>query len=181
MVSTVTSPQDLRLEKLFKATDSNNDGYLEWADYERLIDRYITGLQLDRESRQAYGLRAAHQMFWLELLRYANGQNRLSQDDYIHAVRSLLMDVSRFNLAEGLPHSIFDAIDRDGDNEIDKEEFDRYLKAWGTKPADGAEVFSRLDTDGDGRVSRWEFIRSWREFFFSDSSDAAGVFYLGAV
>ncbi|KLL10664.1 calcium-binding protein [Protofrankia coriariae] len=166
---------------MFEATDTNNDGVIEWSDYERIVDRYVSGFGLDRDSREAQALRAAHLMYWFELRRHAGGNDRLDRDDYIAALHSLIVDTSRFNLVEGIPHAIFDVIDRNGDGGISKEEFSRYLQVWKIDPKTGLEVFNRLDIDGDGSISRHEFIRSWREFFYSYDPEVPGSFYFGRV
>lgn len=172
---------DVRLEKLFDATDSNGDGTVEWSDYEKIVDRYLKGFNADKNSREAHALRAVHQMYFAELVRHAHGKDRLTKPEYVAAVQSLAMDTSRFNMVEGLPHAIFDVIDTDDDNGISRAEFQKFLKVWDVTDPSAMETFDRLDTDGDGTISRQEYIRSWREFFYSPDPNAPGAFYLGKV
>ncbi|WP_163548933.1 EF-hand domain-containing protein [Candidatus Frankia nodulisporulans] len=181
MATTGTKPQDVRFEKLFQAVDTNNDGVIEWGDYERLLDRYLSGFELNKDSREARSLWVTHQHYWLELLRHSDGTDRLNKDEFIQAVRLLTLDTSRFNLVEGLAHTIFDALDRDGDGAISKDEFGRYLKVWEIDPKNGYEIFDRLDSDGDGVISRHEFVRSWREFYYSSDWDLPGARYFGVA
>jgi Ca2+-binding EF-hand superfamily protein len=181
MTSVSVSPKDARLERLFEATDSNRDGHVEWSDYERIVDLYLSKFKVDRNSSKAQALRATHMMFWTEVLRHGPGEDRLTKEEYLHAVRSAALDTSRFNLVEGVPNAIFDVIDRNDDGSIDKQEFARFLQVWEITDPAAMEVFTRLDADGDGTISRQEYIRSWREFFYSDSPDVPGTLYLGRV
>lgn len=98
------------------------------------------------------------------------------------ANRLTSIDTSRINLSDGAGHVIFDVIDVDGDNEISKDEFARFLRdVWRIDAPDAMDSFTRLDTDGDGAVSRHEFIRAIREHFLSDNPDAPGSMFFGHV
>lgn len=70
-------------------------------------------------------------MYWMELLRHADGNERLSREQFVHANRAASVDTSRFNMVEGIPHAVFDVMDTDGDNTIDKTEFKQFLQVWG--------------------------------------------------
>lgn len=167
-----------KLEQLFNATDANNDGYVEWADYQRIVDRYLTAFTIDKDERKGQTLQVTYQMYWLELLRHANRSQRLTRDEYIAANRAASIDTSRFNMVEGIPHAIVDIMDNDDDNEINKEEFAQFLQASGITAPHAMDTFAALDTDGDGRISRQEYVRSVREFFHSDTDlKAPGSLY----
>ncbi len=176
-----TASVDLKLEQAFNAMDTNNDGYLEWPDYQRLVDRYLNGYKIDKNGMKGQALQVAHQATWLEVQRHANGSPRLSKDEYIAAIRAASVDTSRFNVVEGLPHAIFDVMDTDDDNTISKDEFAKFLEVWEVTAPEAMDVFTRLDTDGDGSISRQEYIRSWREFFYSSDLDAPGSLYFGQL
>ena len=126
---TATDAIHLKLKQLFNAMDTNNDGYVEWADYQRLVDRYLAEFKIDKNQRKGQTLRVTYQMYWLELLRHANRSELLSRDEYIAANRAASVDTSRFNMVEGIPHAIVDIMDIDDDNEISKEDFAQFMKA----------------------------------------------------
>ncbi|MFF5638737.1 EF-hand domain-containing protein [Streptomyces sp. NPDC012825] len=181
MATATADPITTKLDHLFSATDNDNDGYVEWADYQRLIDRYLSAYKIDKNDRRAHALTAAYQMYWMELLRHADGNNRLNKEQYHHANRAASVDTSRFNMVEGVPHAIFDVMDTDGDNTISKEEFKQFLDVWGISAPDAMDTFAQLDTDGDGSISRHEYIRAVREFFYSPDLDAAGSLFFGRL
>ncbi|MFJ9030968.1 EF-hand domain-containing protein [Streptomyces sp. NPDC102274] len=179
MATATIDPITAKLEQMFDATDTDTDGYVDWTDYQRLIDRYLSAYKIDRKDRRAHALTAAYQMYWMELLRHADGNDRLNKEQYHHANRATSVDTSRFNMVEGVPHAVFDVMDVDGDNTINKAEFQKYLDVWGVSDPDAMDTFMRLDTDGDGVISRHEFIRAVREFFYSPDLDAAGSLLFG--
>ncbi|MCD0451794.1 EF-hand domain-containing protein [Actinocorallia sp. API 0066] len=181
MTMTSADPISFKVDALFRATDANSDGVIEWNDLGRIVDRYLTAYKIDRNDRKAYALLAAYQMYWLELLRHAHGQDRLSSEQYHAATRALVVDTSRMNMVEGLPHAVFDIIDTDGDNTISRAEFAKHLDVWGLGSPTSGEVFARLDTDGDGEISRHEFIRAVREFYYAPDLDSPGSVFFGAL
>ncbi|MFF0381557.1 EF-hand domain-containing protein [Streptomyces sp. NPDC004286] len=183
MTTTAQDVVSVKLERSFDALDANHDGYLDWSDYQGLADRYIKAYGLDKNDRRARALQTFCQIYWLELLRHAGVDgDRLSKEQFVTANRLAAIDTSRLNVTEGGGHAIFDVIDVDGDNEISKDEFARFLRdVWRSEAPDAMESFTRLDTDGDGAISRMEFIRAVREHFLSNDPDAPGSMFFGQV
>ncbi|MBJ7903609.1 EF-hand domain-containing protein [Streptomyces sp. NPDC003656] len=181
MTTTAQDVISVKLERSFDALDANSDGYLDWTDYQKLGDRYIQAYKLDKDDRRARALQTFCQIYWLELLRHAGvDADRLTKDQFVTANRLAVIDTSRLNVTEGGGHAIFDVIDVDGDNEISKDEFARFLKdVWQSDAPDAMESFTRLDTDGDGAISRQEFIRAIREHYFSNDPEAPGSLFFG--
>ncbi|MFJ8490478.1 EF-hand domain-containing protein [Streptomyces sp. NPDC094038] len=180
------SVQDLittKLERTFDTMDANHDGYLDWSDYQKLAERYIQAYKLDKNDRRARALQTFCQIYWLELLRHAGVDgDRLTKDQFVTANRLAVIDTSRLNVTEGGGHAIFDVIDVNGDNEISKDEFARFLRdVWKSDAPDAMDMFAKLDTDGDGAISRHEFIRAVREHFLSNDPDAPGSLFFGHV
>lgn len=181
-----TTTQDiitLKLARTFDVMDANQDGYVDWTDYQQLADRYIQAYHLDKNDRRARALQTFTQIYWLELLRHSGvDADRLTKDQYVTANRLAVIDTSRLNVTEGGGHAIFDVIDSDGDNEISKDEFARFLRdVWRSDAPDAMDSFTRLDTDGDGMISRQEFIRAMREHFLSNDPDAPGSLFFGHI
>jgi len=170
-----------KIERAFDTLDADRNGYLEWSDYQSLVDRYLTAYDLDRSDRRARGIQAFCQLYWVELLRHAGVEgDRLTKEQFVTANRLASIDTSRLNVVEGASHAIFDCVDADGDNQINRAEFERYLRdVWRIAATDAMESFAKLDADGDGRISRQEFIRSLREYYHSTDPDSAGSLFFG--
>lgn len=173
----------LKLERTFDTMDANQDGYLDWTDYQQLSDRYIQAYRIDKNDRRARALQTFCQIYWLELLRHSGVDgDRLTKDQFVTANRLAAVDTSRLNVTEGGGHAIFDVIDTDGDNEISRAEFERCVRdVWRITAPDAMDSFMRLDTDGDGAISRHEFIRAVREHFFSNDPEAPGSLFFGQL
>jgi Ca2+-binding EF-hand superfamily protein len=175
-------PFSEKLGKLFEALDADGDGYLEWGDYHRLAGRYASGYGLSDDDRRIRALTVCYQMLWHELLRHAQiDGTRLGRDQFVIALRCAMVDTSRFNLMEGVPHAVFDVIDADGAHTIGREDYARLLKVLDLTAPGAMDRFMLLDADGDGRVSRQEFIRSVREFLLSGDPDAPGGVVFGVI
>ncbi|MGC5394252.1 EF-hand domain-containing protein [Streptomyces sp. DT20] len=173
----------IKLDRTFDTMDANHDGYVDWTDYQKLADRYIQAYKLGKDDRRARALQTFCQIFWLELLRHSGVDgDRLTKDQFITANRLAVIDTSRLNVTEGGGHAIFDVLDENGDNEISKDEFARFLRdVWKSDGPDAMDMFTKLDTDGDGAISRHEFIRAVREHFLSNDPDAPGGLFFGHV
>ncbi|MEU3839204.1 EF-hand domain-containing protein [Streptomyces sp. NPDC028635] len=183
MTTTVQDIITIKLERNFDAMDANHNGYLEWADYQKLGDRYLQAYGFSKDDRRARAIQSFCQIYWLELLRHAGVDgDRLTKDEFVTANRLAVIDTSRLNITDGGGHAIFDVIDVDGDNEISKDEFARFLRdVWKSDAPDAMDVFSMIDIDGDGAISRQEFIRTVREYFLSNDPDAPGSLFFGRV
>ncbi|WP_331733222.1 EF-hand domain-containing protein (plasmid) [Streptomyces sp. NBC_00080] len=181
MTTTVQDAITAKLERTFDILDADQDGYLDWADHQKLAERYITAYKLQKNDRRARALQAFLQTQWLELLRHAGVQgDKLTKAEYVTAGRLASIDTSRLNLADGAGHVIFDVIDVNQDNEINKDEFVRFLKdVWHSDAPDAMDVFAQLDSDGDGSISRMEFVRAVREYYLSGNADAPGSLFFG--
>lgn len=167
----------------FDALDADQDGQVNWAEYQKFAERYLDAYRIERNDRRAQALLAASQMQWMELLRHAGADSdRLTKEQFVTASRSAAYDTSRLNVAEGGAHAIFDLIDVDGDNTISRDEFARLLRdVWRSEAPDAMESFERLDTDGDGEISRQEFIRAFREYHLSSDPQAPGSLFYGQI
>ncbi|MFH8800865.1 EF-hand domain-containing protein [Streptomyces sp. NPDC017936] len=183
MTTTAQDVITVKLERTFDSMDADHDGYLDRTDYQKLADRYIEAFRIPRDDRRARALLTFCQIYWLELLRHAGVDGgRLTKDQFVTANRLAVIDTSRLNVTEGGGHAIFDVIDTDGDNEISKDEFARFLRdVWKSDAPDAMDSFTKLDTDGDGAISRHEFIRAVREHFLSNDPDAPGSMFFGHV
>ncbi|MFI9605298.1 EF-hand domain-containing protein [Streptomyces sp. NPDC004069] len=183
MASTAPKSVQLKLERAFDVRDADKDGYVDWSDYQQLLDRYFSTLDLGRNDPRAGGIHAFYQMYWQELLRHAQpSRQRLSKDEFVEANRRASIDTSRLNIIAGCGHAIFDCMDLDDDNEVSKEEFENFLKTvWDTSQPDATEIFHKIDLDDDNSISRQEFIRAAHEYFYSNDRNSPGSLFFGYV
>ncbi|MFE9242676.1 EF-hand domain-containing protein [Nocardiopsis sp. NPDC006938] len=169
-----------RFGDLFDALDTDGDQTLTWADYQRLVDRYVSGYGLDASAPRALAVQEAYESLW-EMLVRASDEGRLDRERFVGAMQEASEDRSRSNTAEAVAEAVFDLLDGDGDGTISQEEFLVYAKALGADEDDARTRFAHVDTDGDGIMSREEFVLSARRFLFGDDLDSPGGFVFGMV
>ncbi|WP_017584523.1 EF-hand domain-containing protein [Nocardiopsis valliformis] len=176
-----TNPQiAARFGDLFDALDTDGDKTVTWADYQRLVDRYLSGYGLAASEPRAQAVREAYESLWQKLAQ-ASQDEPLDRDRFVAAMHSASEDRSRSNAAEAVAEAVFDLLDEARDGRISQEEFLVYTNALGAREEDARKRFSHVDTDGDGYISREEFVLSARQFLFGDDLDSPGGFVFGVV
>ena len=178
-----TSPQiAARFGDLFDVLDTDDDKSVNWDDYQRLVDRYVSGYELDPKDPRAQTVLEAYHALWRELVRHSGAEDaRLERETFVAAMHAASEDRSRSNAAEAVAEAVFDLLDADGDGRISQEEFLVYADALGAEEQSARKRFAHVDSDGDGSISREEFVLSARQYLFGDDLDSPGGFVFGVV
>jgi hypothetical protein len=181
MTTTVRNAMSAKLSNVFKAFDRNGDGQLEAEDFDAIVKDFTREFNLSPESPKARALGNAYRVLWDELLRHADtdGDQRISQAEFIENGMKAIADRSRVNVVDHLGHAIFEVTDVDQDNTVSKEEFARLQRAFRVDPKDTKHAFNGLDTDGNGSISREEFLAGVRDYFTSSNFDGPGSWFYG--
>lgn len=176
-------PITRRLRRLFAVLDTDEDGFVTWGDYQRIVDKYVTGYALAKNDARIKSVEKAYWAQWLGLLTQANpGQDRLSQDEFVAAHRSADYGTNASHLLDDMAQAIFNVLDVDGDKRISRDEFARYLAVCEISSADAEIIFQRLDLDGDAFISQREVARSLRAFhLYNDDLKTPGGIFLGVT
>jgi Ca2+-binding EF-hand superfamily protein len=179
MTATANAPIDMKLQRQFCALDSDQDGYIDWSDYERMLQRYRNAYALEESDHKIQALRDGYAALWRELLHRVPDQQRLSAPQYVAASQDVRS--SQFDRAKHVSHAVFDIMDVDGDGEITREEFSRLLEVWGVTTPEAMQTFDRMDANGDGVISRQEFLDAVHQFYHSDDPEVPGSHFFGHV
>jgi Ca2+-binding EF-hand superfamily protein len=174
-------PITRRLHRLFTVLDTDEEGYVTWGNYQRIVDRYAAGYALAKSDTRIKDLEKAYWAQWLGLLSQATpGQDRLSGDEFVAAHRAVDYGSDGAQLLEDLAQAVFNVLDVDGDKRISRDEFARYLDFCEISSSDAAIIFRRLDLDGDAAISQREVARSLRAFhLYNDDLNTPGGIFLG--
>ncbi|GHC76377.1 calcium-binding protein [Nocardiopsis terrae] len=171
-----------RFSDLFDVLDTDGDKSVTWDDYQRLVDRYVSGYGLEAQAPRALAIREAYEVMWRKLAGHEEaGDGRLDREAFVAAMQAASEDRSRSNAAEAVAEAVFDLLDADEDGRISEEEFLVYAKALGAEESGARKRFAHVDTDGDAFVSREEFVLSARLYLFGDDIDSPGGFVFGVV
>ena len=163
---------------LFKRLDADGNGSIEQEDLVKWAEKLIAFGNLSGDSAQE--MKEKMSSLWTEYFAAADADKSgsISCDEMIDYIKATVGDDTKRNLIRSILPLIFDAIDSDKSGEISKEEFGNYFKS--LKIDDSAvndEVFSAMDKNNDGTLSKDEFIEFGRNFFTSDESDPARLFF----
>ncbi|MEB3367927.1 EF-hand domain-containing protein [Saccharopolyspora mangrovi] len=170
---------DLQRKKasvVFTAMDTNDDGFLERADFEALTDRW-TGIRGEDGSNR---LREIMMGWWDALSATADQDHdqRITREEMLVAVGNL---GAMLDLVTATAASMFEAVDQDGDGRVTALEYARMIHAWTGKSTPTDDGFARLDLDGDGKIAKSEFVTHWVEFWVGDDADTPGTHLFGEV
>jgi Ca2+-binding EF-hand superfamily protein len=165
MAGKTADPIEMKIVYEFDKLDGNHDGYVEWSDYDALVNRYKKTAKVNENDRRVRALEAFYRMHWLELLRHADThEDRLSRTQYVTATRLATSDESRLKVSEVGAHVIFDLMDVDGDGAISNEELTSFLDhVWKIDKTDAVYGLDALGTNRGRKISRDEFVNGVNE------------------
>jgi Ca2+-binding EF-hand superfamily protein len=166
-----------KIEKTFRALDADDNGYIEWDDFQAVVDRQLAEFGLPSDDARARTFLAAYEAFWRELVRHAetDGDGRLSLTEYVAGTASAAASDSLSACTQVITDALFDVIDTDRDERVTDEEFVRLMSnVWGVPRPETLAAFAALDTDAGGTLSRQELFGVAQEFFFSADATAPG-------
>ncbi len=169
----------------FDYLDRDGNGVLTEADHVLMGQGVAHGLGHGPGSPEEHAVIDAYLRIWrdLHLPMDADGDGRISREEFIASTSALADDAVRADeVLGGLAERIADLADRDGDGELDLEEYTAFIRgqAPGLSPEEVGEAFGHLDRDGDGRLTRAELRAAVIEYFTSPDPAAPGNWYFGS-
>lgn len=176
--------QTKKLTRYFQVYDIDDDGRIDAADFERIVENVRILHGEDGRSGEPDPLRDAYMKLWDGLSSAADGDGDggVSLDEWLAYWQITLGDDQRYReeVLE-LTDRLFTIFDLDEDGTIGAAEFIDFYGIFGL-PVDLAEtVFVELDTDGDGIISREELIDASGDFLRSDDPNAPGNLLFGPI
>jgi Ca2+-binding EF-hand superfamily protein len=95
-------------------------------------------------------------------------------DDVIDAPRGEVTEIHRFAV-----RGILDMVDLDGDEGLNRQEYEALLKVYRIDERLAEISFPRLDLDGDGYISNDELMRLYADWFHGSDPQAPGNYLFG--
>ncbi|XP_013407487.1 sarcoplasmic calcium-binding protein [Lingula anatina] len=168
-----------KIRTVFRARDTDGDGYLTKKDYELSVHRVSSYMNLNEKQTSELLKRKMYSWEKASGGSKSSPDFRLSEDEYVCNVLVHYPVVSRTIV--DIACCDFDSIDIDGDGFISPQEHKAFFYGWGIPVKHSADVFKVLDTDGDGKISREEFVEGFVEYFFSEDENSPYTCFFGPL
>jgi Ca2+-binding EF-hand superfamily protein len=178
----LTDFQKRKLNALFNLYDVNQDGFVEQADFEHIVQNLATIQGFQPGSSGYTRLSANHMAVWhnIQQLSGAPGSQRVTPEEFIAGHDRLLSVKDTFLATVGsFADSIIELSDRDGDRRLSQQEYVANLRSFNADEAVATEAFRRLDRNGDGYLTHDEISQAVEEFYYSEDPEAPGNWLIG--
>ncbi|MDX1646761.1 MAG: hypothetical protein R3304_06440 [Longimicrobiales bacterium] len=176
---------DLQTKKLiryFQVYDIDDDGRIDAADFERIVENVRLLHGADSRSREAEALRSAYLRFWSGLRSQADGDEDggVDLDEWLAYWQRVLEDDGRYQEeVQVLTRRLLDIFDLDENEAIGPSEFADFYGIFGLPVSLARSVFVELDADGDGQISRAELLKITGVFYRGTDAEASGNLLFG--
>ncbi|MEU5090114.1 EF-hand domain-containing protein [Streptomyces sp. NPDC021356] len=169
-----------KLVNMFRAFDTDENGYLDQRDFQALAERWRGLPGVRPGSELAARVDTVMLGWWDHLATHVDTDNdgKVDLDEILAMVDRL--PIMR-EVVAATAETIFDAVDENGDGRISPTEHRLLVDTWHGESVDTAGVFDQLDQDGDGHLSRPEFTELWIQFWISDDPAEPGNQLCGPV
>ncbi|HUQ54263.1 EF-hand domain-containing protein [Lentzea sp.] len=182
----ITPFLDRRLSRRFATYDSDQDGYVERADFDLASHRLTSAFGLRDDDLQAKRFHEQLLSVWdhLAAMTDVNDDGRISLSEYKTAFANGVL--GRPEAFDDIYVPYLDALmavaDHDGDGQIGVEEHVRWSQAlMNVSPSDARAAHARLDHDGDGLIGIEDLLAALRAYYFSEDPEGPGAWLLGPV
>ncbi|WP_439659343.1 EF-hand domain-containing protein [Lentzea sp. HUAS TT2] len=182
----ITTFLDRKLSRRFETYDSDQDGYVNRADFELAASRTTAAFGLSENDRTARRFHEHLLGVWdhLSAMTDTNDDGRISVDEYKAAFAKGLLERPEAFDDVYVPYldALMAVADQDGDGHLGVDEYMRWTTAWINLPeADARAVHARLDHDGDGLIGTEDLLAAIRAYYFSEDLDGPGAWLLGPL
>jgi Ca2+-binding EF-hand superfamily protein len=176
----LTDLQKQKFIHLFGVLDSDDNGYVDWADFERIATRIADKRSYQPGSQEYEGLMAQYGYGWEQARPFAD-ENGMGLDKWLAYNDALLSTPGVYDtLVRPTAGMIFDTFDEDGDQKVSVSEWRDFFSCYSIDPIEADECFPRFDLNGDGYVSRSELVDLVGQFYLSSDPAAPGNYLFGA-
>ena len=179
---TLSDLQTKKLTRYFQVYDIDDDGCIDDADFERVLENVRVLRGEDDRSAAYQELHDAYLGRW-EALRSAADADQdggIDIDEWLAYWQLALEEDDRYEAeVEAITDRLFTVFDLDEDDSIGAHEFSDFYGVFGLGVDLARTVFRELDTNGDGVITRQELLEISREFYRGTDVEASGNVLFG--
>lgn len=170
--------QKRKFSRLFALFDTDRNGCVDRADYERIAHSIAETGGHGPGSPRFVALTERYERAWEAL--NAPDDLGVNSEEWLAYHEKLLVTPGAYEDTLGVAvETVFDALDADGDGKITEDEWRQFFRAYSIDESLVDRCFPRFDLDRDGYVSRAEASDLVAQFYFSSDPDAPGNWLFG--
>ncbi|MGE0492375.1 MAG: EF-hand domain-containing protein [Vulcanimicrobiota bacterium] len=183
--------QRKKLTRKFKLLDFDNNGAIEQADFQRVLENLAQHRNLSLTSHKLQGLRKTVDKVWSALHRFcdADHDGQVTLDEWlsfhheaIRHEREMLESLpGHESTIDAMTALVFELLDVEGDGRIGLGDYQHFCRAYGVPDEEIRPSFAKLDRNGDGYLSRAEILQLVIEFYCSDDPNSPGNHFFGQL
>ncbi|HLO51066.1 MAG TPA: EF-hand domain-containing protein [Kamptonema sp.] len=173
----LTKLQTEKFTQLFNLYDADENGLINFADFEKLVERIVEIRGYEPNSSKINEILHKVTYYWLRLQSEAdkNRDQNVSLDEWLNYYEVVLNDDERYEQEIGsLVNIIFDVFDTDKDGAINSDEWIDFLAIYKKNRIDAEKAFAKIDNNKNGVLSRAEFLKAVYNFHHSDEPEVLG-------
>lgn len=172
-----------KLMRLFCLYDIDNDGFLQFKDFEQRIEALLAIKNLSKDSAIYTKLKNKYSLYWLKLKNEAdeNRDAKISLEEWLSYFDKVLQDKMKYQReVESIIATILDVFDSNQDGQLDRQDWQHFLESYNISPIYVDVIFPLFDLNNDGLVNQTELLKGFHDFFFSEKEQAKGNFIFGS-
>lgn len=166
-----------KMRTYFDRIDFDKDGAITRADFEGMSKRFATQLPPDK----AQDLDVTLTQVWDTHLKKIGNGRAIAEDDFVNGMKQLAFNPAMKEAILGPLPLFFHAVDTNGDQLIDEDEYTRFFKLIGLDEKMAPSSFQAIDDNGDGEISLEEFLESGEGFFLSEDTNSPSKLFWGPL
>lgn len=175
----LTDVQKKKLTHLFDVMDSDDDGFVEWEDYERIALKITSSRGYQPGSLEYEALVGQYWFGWQQAAPFAD-EKGMTIEKWLAYNDAMLTTPGIYDaLVRPTAGMIFDIFDTDGDYKVSVKEWREFFRCYSIDPAEADSCFGKYDLNGDGYVSRAELVDLFGQFYLSSDPTAPGSYLFG--
>ena len=174
--------QTKKLTRYFQVYDVDDDGCIDAADFERVVENVRVLRGEDDRSAAYQALHDAYMGRWESLRSLADGDRDggVDIDEWLAYWQLTLEDDDRYEAEVGaITDRFFTVFDLDENDSIGVDEFSDFYGVFGLGVDLARTVFRELDANRDGVITRDELLEISRQFYRGTDIEAPGNVLFG--